>query len=129
MGASSSENQKQKYIDWLMYTVGMGVLPFFIRLFIAVLFSQILLFYDYHLDLFFVTIVLLVDSLKNFDPKCGKSKFALIILIISTVIYAVALLNSQDLLKVPLSLMSTKICTYSFLIASAILDFASIAKE
>ncbi len=49
--------------DWCMYTAAMGILPSIIKMMILIFFDKPILFEKFRVELFFLTIILLVDSL------------------------------------------------------------------
>ena len=112
--------------EWLFYTLGMGILPLLIRCLVFLLCGQSFLFEDFHVELFFITIVFCIDALKNFGLNQGKGRFTLFVLVINTVIYTIAFLNSLEFVILPLSSIYAKCSTYIFIGASFLLDFTSL---
>ena len=114
------------YQEWLMYTVAMGVLPLVLKIFVLVLVAQPIPFKLFRVELFFLTVVFLVDALKKYNKKSGNGKLALLILIISVAIYVLVLTDEMELLKVPLSSETVKWSAWGFLLTGFIVDFLSI---
>lgn len=112
--------------DWCMYTLVMGILPSMIKMVILVLFKKPIFLENFRVELFFLTIIFLVDTLKKYDWPNGKKSFTLIILIISVVIYTIILLGDMNLLREPLSSVVATWTVCGFLGTSIVLDISSI---
>lgn len=116
------------FSDWIIFTLGMGILPLLLKLLAFKSFNQPCSFMEFHLELFFMTIVLLADSAKNFGLGSAIGKIALFILLLASGSYAFSLLYYLDFTKFSLSAKSAMQNTLIFLGAGAILDIASLIR-
>lgn len=125
-GRHRTKSVGSKYRDWAAYTVAMGMLPLVIRLLLASSFDVSIGFEDFRTELFFITIVLLVDALRNYELKSGIWAVALLVLIASAAVYAVILGFDLDLYKSEISNENINHDVRRFLLAGAILDIPSV---
>lgn len=127
-GRHHTKNVGSKYRDWAAYTVVMGMLPLVIRLLLASSFDIAIGFEDFRTELFFITIVLLVDALRNYKLKSGIWAISLFVLIASAAVYAVVLGFDLDLYKNGIEVSNENINrdVRRFLLAGAILDVPSV---
>lgn len=119
----------ENYQDWFMYTAGMGVLPSIIKALLLALSQKPILFETFRVEIFFLTIIFLVDALKKYNSQKGKKFFTSFSLIISVVIYTAVLLGDMKLLNVTLSNVVVAWAIGGFLVVSIILDLLSIDNE
>ena len=119
----------ENYQDWFMYTAGMGVLPSIIKVLLLALSQKPILFETFRVEIFFLTIIFLVDALKKYDSQKGKKFFTSFSLIISVVIYTAVLLGDMEILNVTLSNVVVAWAIGGFLVVSVILDLLSIDNE
>lgn len=127
-GKISVKTTGSKYRDWVAYTVVVGMLPLVIRLLLANFLGIPVSFEDVRTELFFVTIVLLVDALRNFRIRAGMWALVLFVLIASAAVYAVVLGIDLDLYKTEIKISSENINRNirRFLLAGIILDTFSV---
>ena len=94
-------HEKHKYIDWLVFTVIMGAIPLIIRfiIFSFFFFGQPFVFSDYRADFFFLSIVLVVDSLRNYGVKSIGGVVSILILITCITAYSIAFFETSQLLN------------------------------
>lgn len=111
--------------DWCMYTAAMGILPSIIKMLVLAFFNRPFLLEKFRVEIFFMTIIFLVDTLRKYNGKGGKKSLTLFILIISVVIYTIILLGDMNLFKEPLSSVVATWVIGGFLGASVILDISS----
>ena len=111
--------------DWCMYTAAMGIFPSIIKMLVLAFFNRPFLLEKFRVEIFFLTIIFLVDTLRKYDGKGGKKSLTLFILIISVVIYTIILLGDMNLFKEPLSSVVATWVIGGFLGASVILDISS----
>lgn len=116
------------FSDWLIFTLGMGILPLLLKLCAFNFFSQPCNFMDFHLELFFMTIVLLADSARSFSLESSIGKIALFILLFASGLYAFSLLDSLGFTKFSLSTQIAMWSTLIFLGTGAVMDIASLIR-
>lgn len=116
------------FSDWLIFTLGIGILPLLLKLCAYKLFSQACDFMDFYLELFFMTIVLLADSAKSFSLETFFGKISLFILILVSGLYAFSLLDSLGFTKFSLSAQIAMWSTLVFLGTGAVMDIASLIR-
>lgn len=116
------------FSDWIIFTLGMGILPLLLKLLAYKSFGQTCSFMEFHLELFFMTIVLLADSAKNFSLDSVIGKIALFILLLASGSYAFSLLYYLGFTKFELSAQNAMQNTLIFLGAGAVLDVASLIR-
>lgn len=126
MGYPIGYGTNHKVRDWLIYTVIMGVLPSIIRLVVYLLFHKTLSPNDFYTELFFATIVLLFDALRNFRISSGWRSITSIALCLGSIVYGFIFADSLNFLKEPLSKPIVSIFTWVFLGTSIALDALSL---
>lgn len=116
--------------EWIGYTVVMGGVPLAIRWLITWIINESFKPIDCRAEIFFLTIVFLVDSLKNYSLKSGGGIVSLIILVVCAAVYGFVSGNelAKELGKSSIAMSDdhTMIGAYGFLVAGTILDFVSI---
>lgn len=120
---------RNKYLEWFIFTVMMGAAPSIIRLLIFIFFEQQLAFTDFRTELFFLSIVFLVDSLKNNGWKCLAGATSIIILFLCIFVYVVVFIDASQLLSRSPSGPLVERSALVFLIVGFMLDFYSISKK
>lgn len=114
----------KKYVSWVTHTVLMGCLPFIIKLLMAYVSGIILSPNDFWTELFFITIVFLIDAIKNFDDSgndfANLEKLAMFVLILSASVYSFSLTTQFD------APISGLIVFAVFLLLGFLFDFISI---
>ena len=121
--------QRNKYIEWLIYTVIMGAIPSIIRLLVFIYFEQPIIFSDFRTELFFLSIVFLVDSLKNTGIKCIGGVASFIILFFDIFVCALVFFDAAHLLARSPSGILVQRSALVFLGLGFLLDFYSILKK
>lgn len=123
------EFSRNKYVEWLIFTVIMGAIPSIIRLLVCVCFEQRPAFEDFRTELFFLSIVLLVDSLKNNGLKNWNGVVSFIVLCFCIFGYAVVFFDASHLFSRSPSVMLVRRGALVFLILGFLLDWHSILKK
>ena len=88
-------------LGWIILTVGAGLLPSIIKLIILLLSNSRILSDNFHAELFFFSLVLLIEVLKNTPKKLARWKVSLILLVIYSATYGYILCGDLKLLKDP----------------------------
>ena len=121
--------ENHKYVEWFVFTVIMGAIPLIIRLVIYSCFNQHLLFSDFRADLFFLSIMLVVDSLKNYGIKSIGGIISIIILITGIISYSIAFFDMSNLLiRAPSGDFMQRIAVAT-LVGGFISDLYSVSKK
>lgn len=121
--------RRNKYIEWFIYTVLMGAIPSIIRLLVFFYFEQPIIFSDFRTELFFLSIVLLVDSLKNIGVKRGWGVVSFVMLVVCIFGYAVAFFDAAHLLTSSPSKILVQRSVFVFLVCAFFLDLYSVSKK
>lgn len=121
--------RRNKYIEWFIYTVIMGAIPSIVRLLVFIYFEQPITFSDFRTELFFLSIVFLVDSLKNTGIKCVGGVASFIILFFDIFVYAVVFFDAAHLLTRSPSGILVQRSALVFLALGFLLDFYSVSKK
>ncbi len=125
----SSGLLKNKYVEWLLFTVVMGALPSIIRLLVCFYFGQQPTFTDFRTELFFLSIVFLVDSLKNCGLKDWSGVASFVVLCFCIFGYTVVFFDASHLFNIAPSGMLVQRSAFVFLILGFMLDLLSISKK
>lgn len=122
-----------RLVDWFAYTVVMGLIPLIIRAVILWLIDMEDMKFelsDCRTELFFLTIVLLVDAIRNYKKKSFGHIMSVITLVFCAAIYGFVLgadlRMDLDKFIIPISSDNSVIATYIFLAAGGLLDFVSV---
>lgn len=115
----------KKYSNWLIYTFSMGCLPVTIKFIIGYIYEKKIVFDDYYAELFFMTIVFLIDAIRNFSNSNNTfanfaEKFAALMLTLSASIYGSILITQFDAVASHIRISTV------FLFIASILDILSI---
>lgn len=113
--------------NWVMYTFSVGVLPFIIKYLSGFIYGRKLIFHDYYTEIFFMTIVFLINAIKNFSNSDNRfaefaEKLAIFVLILSASAYGSILAIQADGFSSYLKISIT------FLYFSCIFDILSIVQ-
>lgn len=119
-----------RFGEWLFYTLAMGILPSGIKLLTACIYKHPLSFYDYLVEVFFLTIVLLVDTIRNFNAVSNRlGKLAIFLLVVTSAVYGTILMKEivfGDEFFTIVSDTVIKMVTIILLSSSLLLDLWSI---
>lgn len=97
------DSKKNKYVLWGFFTVGTSLIPIIIRVALLLSTAKVLQIQDFRVELFFLTIIFLVDAIKNFKGGSVPNYFASFLLIFSSTMYCLTMADSLQLLNVTLS--------------------------
>lgn len=96
-----------KYAKWFFFTFLTSIIPLVIK---AVLlagtgfkFSLSSFFQNFRVELFFLTIIFLVDAIKNYKSGTTQGIFTSFLLIIGSILYGLAMTDSLNLLNASLA--------------------------
>jgi hypothetical protein len=120
---------RNKYIEWLIFTVIMGATPSIIRWLVFIYFEQPLTFVDFRTEVFFLSIVLLVDSLKNTGLKWFWGIASFVMLLFCIFVYAVVFFDASHLLSRSPSGLLVERSAVVALILGFLFDFRSISEQ
>lgn len=123
------ELKRGKYKEWFIFTVIMGAIPSIIRLLVCVCFEQQPMFEDFRTEIFFLSIVLLVDSLKNRGLRDWNGAVSFIVLCFCIFGYAVVFFDASHLFSRSPSVMLVRRGALVFLILGFLLDWHSVSKK
>lgn len=91
-GRERDGETKNRGKDWLFYTAGMGVLPILIKGAITVVYQKPFDFNDYCVEIFFITVVFLIDAIRNFSAVANwAGRGTTLVLVFSAAIYGAIL--------------------------------------
>ena len=121
---SGKARHKSSLKEWFAFTLLMGALPAIARFAAMVWLSQPIVFKDFRGELLFLSIILLVDAMRNFSANSIGGIASLFLLFISAALYAVFLADDKQLLAAPVSEFTTLFCVITFLFASLCLSVA-----
>lgn len=129
-GRDKAGQEKNAGTNWLIYTLGMGVLPLIIKFLIGCIYTKPLKFDDYCVELFFMTIVFLIGAIRNFSTAINgfAEKVTALILTLCAAIYGSILVNQIKVSEPVLGISNLVLqsLTIGFLILSFILDIGSM---
>lgn len=122
-------HEKHRYIEWIIFTVIMGAIPLIIRFIIFSFFGYQFIFSDYRADFFFLSIVLVVDSLRNYGLKSIGGVVSILTLITCITAYSVTFFETSHLLNsVPSSELMQRVAIIT-LVLGVVFDFFSLSKK
>lgn len=120
----------KQMINWLIYTVCIGILPMVIAVLVCKLFDVQISYTIFYSGMFFFDLSLLADAMKELTDiekykkfKTFLSGISNILIIIVAVVYGVVLLNEHK--DIGLDLNMAKIMIVIFTVSSIIVDIST----
>ena len=107
----------------------MGAMPSIIRLGVFASFEEPINFADFRTELFFLSIVFLVDAIKNHGLKSIEGATSLVVLILCTYAYTIVFIDASDLLRRAPTGVLVQRGVWVALVLGFFLDLHSISKK
>jgi len=124
----TGQQNENSLSNWIIFTVFAGLIPSIIKLLVLLLSHSKISSKNFYTELFFFSLVLLIDVIKNTSKKLIRWKISLILLSIYSATYGYILCGDLKLLRdnyIPSS-NTILVCAFISIIAGIVLGLITV---